>query len=93
MNRYLLQGMAIETHAKHSGYISTQHMIILSLACSAFSRVYIENNVKGFARPIIRSDNVISDNFKQSFKITDYTDVDDVKLLWDNVVRQVMVYC
>lgn len=55
----------------------------------SFFPCLLDNNAGGFARPIIRLDNVITDNLQQNFKCTDLENINEVKSLWDDVVRQV----
>ena len=48
-----------------------------------------DEHPRGFARPIIRIPDVISDTKLQGFKKNERASTSDVKCLWDEVVRQV----
>ncbi|MHB1000450.1 MAG: hypothetical protein ACYC27_14520 [Armatimonadota bacterium] len=48
-----------------------------------------EPGTRGFERPVIRIPGIITDTLPQGRKMTQYSNIDDVKVKWDMVVKQV----
>jgi|Deesub1362B_J571_1020462.scaffolds.fasta_scaffold02121_4 hypothetical protein len=56
---------------------------------SFFPCLPCDDNPKGFARPIIKIKNIITNDLRQGRKITVMKNIDEVTILWNNVVKQV----
>lgn len=70
-------------------YFGASHNIPLGGMYSFFPCLPHGDKSKGFARPTIRIPDVITDNLSQGKKLGERSSIDEMRLLWDEVVEQV----